>query len=61
MCRVPVDFFFSWSSIFQKNAVAKGLGLFGVRKVPKSQKHAKTKNCFAVLKQNERGLFRKPS
>jgi hypothetical protein len=53
----PIDFFFSSS---QKYDVPKILGLFDVRKVPKRQKHAKTKkNCFGVLKTNERGMFRK--
>jgi hypothetical protein len=40
--------------------VAKSLGPFDVQKVPESQKHAKNKEiCFAVLKPNDRGLFRK--
>jgi hypothetical protein len=34
---LPVDFFFSDSSISYKNDVAKKLGPFNVRKVPKSQ------------------------
>jgi hypothetical protein len=56
----PIDFFFSRSFVSRKNEVAKSLGLFDIRKVSESQKHAKTKNCFTVLKPNERGLFRKP-
>jgi hypothetical protein len=56
----PMDFFFSSSYISQKNDVAKSLGPFDVQKVPESQKHAKNKEiCFAVLKPNDRGLFRK--
>jgi hypothetical protein len=39
----PVDFFFSRSSKSQKIGVAKRLGLFDMRKVPESQKHAKTR------------------
>jgi hypothetical protein len=39
----PVDFFFSRSSISQKNDMTKSLSLFDVWKVPKSQKHAKTR------------------
>jgi hypothetical protein len=38
-----VDLFLSWSSISQKNDVTKSLGPFDVRKVPESQKHAKTR------------------
>jgi hypothetical protein len=42
--------------------MAKSLGPFDVRRVPESQKHAKTKEiCFAVLKPNEKVLFRKSS
>jgi hypothetical protein len=56
----PVDFFFSSSSIYRKNDVAKILGLFDVCKILESQKHAKNKNIyFIVLKLNERGSFRK--
>jgi hypothetical protein len=32
---------FSWSSTSQKNDMAKKLGPFDIRKVPKSQKHEK--------------------
>jgi hypothetical protein len=39
--------------------VAKILGLFDARNVPESQKHAKQKIYFAVLKPNKRGLVRK--
>jgi hypothetical protein len=54
--------FFSRSSTSQKNDMAKILGLFDIRKVPKSQKHKKNKKiCFAVLEPNERGSFRKSS
>jgi hypothetical protein len=46
--------------LLPKNDVAKILGPFDVQKVPKSQKHAKNnKICFAVLKPNERGSFRR--
>jgi hypothetical protein len=38
-----LDLFLSWSSISQKNDVAKSLGPFDVQKVPESQKHAKTR------------------
>jgi hypothetical protein len=38
----PIDFF-SRSSIFEKNGMAKILGLFDVWKVHESQKHAKTR------------------
>jgi hypothetical protein len=39
----PVDFFFSWSFISRKNDVVKRLGAFNIRKVSKSEKHAKTR------------------
>jgi hypothetical protein len=39
----PIDFFLSWSYVSQKYDVAKSLGPFDVQKVPKSQKHAKTR------------------
>jgi hypothetical protein len=43
-----------------KNDVAKRVAPFNVQKVPKSQKHAKNKKiCFALLKPNKRGSFRK--
>jgi hypothetical protein len=35
--------FFSWSSISQKNYMAKSLGTFSVWMVPESQKHSKTR------------------
>jgi hypothetical protein len=38
--------------------MAKRLGLFDVRKVPKSQKHANKKIYFLVLILNESRLFR---
>jgi hypothetical protein len=45
---------------FQKNDVAKILDPFDIRRSLKVKKHAKTKQiCFAMLKPNERGLFRK--
>jgi hypothetical protein len=39
----PVDFFFSRYSISQKNDAAENLDLFDIRKVPETQKHAKTR------------------
>jgi hypothetical protein len=57
----PVHCFFYSSSISRKNVVAKRFGMFNVRKVPKSQKHAKKniKIYYVVLKPNERESFRK--
>jgi hypothetical protein len=46
----PVGFFFSRSSISQKNDVAKSLGPFDVRKVPQTQKHAKQENLLRSVK-----------
>jgi hypothetical protein len=57
----PVDFF-SESSISRKNNVTKRLGQFIVQKVLKVKKQHENKDiCFAVLKPNERALFRKSS
>jgi hypothetical protein len=39
----PADFFFSYSSISQKNDMEKILALFDVLKVHQSQKHEKTR------------------
>jgi hypothetical protein len=39
----PVDFFFSRSSISQKNVVAKRLDPFDVRKISESQNYAETR------------------
>jgi hypothetical protein len=45
---------------FPKNDMAIRLNPFNIQKVPESQKKCKNKKiCFAVLKPNERGSFRK--
>jgi hypothetical protein len=50
LVALPVDFLFSWSSISQKNGVAKRLDLFDVLTVCESQKHAKTSKFLRNVK-----------
>jgi hypothetical protein len=45
-----VDFFFSRSSISQKNDVAKRLGLFDIRKVPEVKNMQKKANLLRSAK-----------
>jgi hypothetical protein len=55
-----VDFFFSSSCIPEKMMWKSFWVRFDVRKVAKSQKHAKQGNLLHSVKPNERVLFRKP-
>jgi hypothetical protein len=45
----PIDFFFS-SSIFQKNDMAKRLGMFDIRRSPKVKKMQKQANLLRSVR-----------
>jgi hypothetical protein len=51
-----VYYLFSWSSISQKNDVAKSIGPFGVWKAPKSQNMQKQENQIRNVKTKRKGI-----